>query len=272
MAETPLRADLLETIVAATRRSVAAREAAIPREALERRLPSRGRSFRQALTSGPAPRVIAECKRRSPSRGVLRRDYDPAAIASGYARAGASAISVLTEPAFFDGAFEHLSGVRAAVEIPVLCKDFIVTEYQLLEARAHGADAVLLIVAAFDGERPDPSRPALSDLASRARGLDLDVLVEVHDEAELERAIEASADIVGVNNRNLRTLDVTLDVTRMLAARIPSGVVSVAESGLRTRDDLTALTAAGYDAFLIGERLMTAPDPGEALRQLMGKA
>jgi indole-3-glycerol phosphate synthase len=286
MAETLPRADLLETIVAATRRSVAAREAAVPREALEDlirdRPPGRGPlrsaagSFREGLTTGLMPRVIAECKRRSPARGVLRRCYDPAAIAAAYASAGAAAISVLTEPSFFDGAFEHLASVRAAVEIPILCKDFIVTDYQLLEARIHGADAVLLIVGAFgDGGQglriPGLRGLGLQDLIARARALGLDVLVEVHDGVELERAIEAGADIIGVNNRNLRTLDVTLDVARALASRIPSGVVSVAESGLRTREDLTALTAAGYDAFLIGERFMTAPDPGEALRHLLGE-
>ncbi|MGH9329900.1 MAG: indole-3-glycerol phosphate synthase TrpC [Vicinamibacterales bacterium] len=272
MAETLPRADLLETIVAATRRSVAAREQAIPRAALERRLeggprverePLEGGAFRRALTSGPSPRVIAECKRRSPSRGVLRRAYDPALIAAAYARAGAAAISVLTEPSFFDGAPEHLAAVRAAVEIPVLRKDFIVTGYQLLEARAIGADAALLIVAALDDRE-------LTGLLKQARALGLDALVEVHGEAELGRAIDAGADIIGVNNRNLRSLDVTLDVTRRLVPRIPAGVVKVAESGLRTSDDLAALVDAGYHAFLVGERLMTAADPGTALRELIG--
>lgn len=289
MPETLPRADLLETIVAATRRSVAAREASVPQTALEdairHRPPERGskergplrpaaRSFRRALTSGPAPRVIAECKRRSPSRGVLRRQYDPAAIAAAYAGAGAAAISVLTEPSFFDGALEHLAAVRAAVDVPILRKDFIVTEYQLLEARATGADAVLLIVAAFEyspGLRgPELRGPGLRELVARARALDLDVMVEVHDESELVRAIDAGADIIGVNNRNLRTLDVTLDVTRRLAPRIPSGVVKVAESGLKTADDLTALAAVGYDAFLVGERFMTAADPAVALKGLIG--
>lgn len=280
MPETLPRADLLETIVAATRRSVAAREASVPQTALEdairHRPPERGskergplrpaaRSFRRALTSGPAPRVIAECKRRSPSRGVLRRQYDPAAIAAAYAGAGAAAISVLTEPSFFDGALEHLAAVRAAVDVPILRKDFIVTEYQLLEARATGADAVLLIVAAFEYVTP-----GIQDLLARARALDLDVLTEVHDESELEQALEAGAKIIGVNNRNLRTLDVTLDVTRRLAPRIPSGVVKVAESGLKTADDLTALAAVGYDAFLVGERFMTAADPAVALKGLIG--
>jgi indole-3-glycerol phosphate synthase len=273
MPDTLPQADLLETIVAATRRAVATREAAVAASELERRiaaaLPARG--FRAALrtapagANGPRPRVIAECKRRSPSRGVLRRDYDPAAIGLGYERAGAAAISVLTEPTFFDGSLEHLRAVRAAVSIPVLRKDFIVTEYQLLEARAAGADAVLLIVAAGDDA-------LLRRLIDRARELGLDVLVEVHDEAELTRAVDAGADVIGVNNRNLRTLQVRLEVTHALAARMPPDAVKVAESGLRTRDDLAALAAAGYEAFLVGERLMTAPDPGAALAELMGPA
>jgi indole-3-glycerol phosphate synthase len=279
MGDSAPRADLLETIVAATRRAVAVREQTISRasleEALARSTLGAGRiagSFRKALTHGFAPRVIAECKRRSPSRGVLRRQYDPAAIATAYARAGAAAISVLTEPSFFDGAVEHLSAVRKAVDIPVLRKDFIVTDYQLLEARAAGADAVLLIVAAVDYSSPGLRGPAFQDLYGSARALELDVLVEVHDESELDRALNAGADIVGVNNRNLRTLDVTLDVTRRLASRIPNGIVRVAESGLKTPDDIAALASIGYDAFLVGERFMTATDPGEALRELIDGA
>jgi indole-3-glycerol phosphate synthase len=273
MAEAGPRADLLETIVAATRRSVAAREAAVPLASLERTAVARPvRAFRHALTSGPRPRMIAECKRRSPSRGVLRRQYDPAAIALGYAKAGAAAISVLTEPAFFDGALEHLVAVRAAVEVPILRKDFIVTDYQLVEARAAGADAVLLIVAAFDYAGPGAHGPDLPDLVARARALGLDVIVEVHDERELERALAAGAEIVGVNNRNLRTLDVTLDVARRLADRIPSSVVKVAESGLKKADDITALASVGYDAFLVGERFMTSADPAAALIELTSGA
>lgn len=274
MSESVPRADLLETIVAATRRSVVARQAVVPAVSLERgaALKRAARSFRQVLTNGATPRVIAECKRRSPSRGVLRRQYDPAAIASAYAKAGAAAISVLTEPTFFDGAIEHLTSVRTAVDIPVLRKDFIVTDYQLLEARCAGADAVLLIVAAFGYSSPGLRGPGLRDLIARARSLDLDVLVEVHDEFELERALDAGADIIGVNNRNLRTLDVTLDVTRRLAPRIPAGVVKVAESGLKTADDVAVLAGMGYDAFLVGERFMTAVDPAAALTELIGGA
>jgi indole-3-glycerol phosphate synthase len=194
------------------------------------------------------------------------------AIAAAYTAAGAAAISVLTEPSFFDGAIEHLAAVRDAVEVPVLRKDFIVTDYQLLEARAAGADAVLLIVAAFEYPSPGLKVPSLKDLLASARALDLDVLVEIHDEKELQQALDAGADIIGVNNRNLRTLDVTLDVTRTLAARIPKGVVKIAESGLKTPDDITVLGSIGYDAFLVGERFMTAADPAAALRELIGGA
>ncbi|HEX2444371.1 MAG TPA: indole-3-glycerol phosphate synthase TrpC [Vicinamibacterales bacterium] len=261
MADAHRGADLLETIVAAARRIVSTREAAVPLRELERRCADRSRttlSLRRALTSGTAPRIIAECKRRSPSRGVLRREYDPAAIAATYERAGAAAISVLTEPTFFDGSVEHLAAVRKAVTLPVLRKDFIVTEYQILEAAAAGADAVLLIVGAL-------AQDDLVRLVAAARASGLDPLVEVHDETELGRAMSAGADLIGVNSRNLRTLEVTLDVTHRLAAKIPRGIVRVAESGLRTREDIAALMADGYEAFLVGERLMTAPDPGAAL-------
>jgi indole-3-glycerol phosphate synthase len=209
--------------------------------------------------------VIAECKRRSPSRGVLRAAYDPVAIARGYATAGAAAISVLTEPTFFDGSLDDLRAVRAAVDVPVLRKDFVVTRYQVVEAAVAGADAVLLIVAALDDE-------GLRALAAYARTCGLDTLVEVHDEPELERALAARADLVGVNSRNLRTLEVSTDVLDRLAPRIPRVVVAVAESGLKTAGDLRRLRALRYDAFLIGERFMTAPNPGAALAELKAQA
>ena len=194
---------------------------------------------------------------------MLRADYDAAAIARGYAAAGAAAISVLTEPAFFDGSIAHLEAVRSAVGLPLLRKDFIVSEYQLLEARAAGADAVLLIVAAL-------AEDALGSLHTRAEGLGLDVLVEVHDERELDRALGAGARIVGVNNRNLRTLDVDVMASERIAGRIPGDVIAVSESGLKTADDLRRLQQLGYAAFLIGERFMTSPDPGAELRSLTG--
>jgi indole-3-glycerol phosphate synthase len=261
-------ADLLETIVAATRRSVEVRQAQEPTAALAERaaaMPSTAGRFQAALVGIDGYNVIAECKRRSPSRGVLREDYDPVAIAIGYAKAGAAAISVLTEPTFFDGALDHLSAVRAAVDVPLLRKDFVVSEYQLLEAKAYGADAVLLIVAAL--------RPAqLKLLHDHARRHGLDVLVEVHDATELSIAIDAGARIVGVNNRNLRTLQVDVHASEALIAQMPADVIAVSESGLKTADDLVRLKALGYRAFLIGERLMAAADPGAALAELLGKA
>jgi len=265
----PAAADLLATIVAATRRIVEVREQREPMSALaaraEKREPSIGR-FRAAIeTRVKAPRIVAECKRRSPSRGVLRPDYDPVAIALGYEKAGAAAISVLTEPTFFDGALDHLQAVRSAVGIPVLRKDFVVSEYQLLEARAARADAVLLIVAALDPR-------TLAALHARALALGLDVLVEVHSAGELTVAIDAGAQIVGVNNRNLRTLEIDVAASETLAARMPRGVVTVSESGLKAAADLVRLRQLGYDAFLIGERFMTAGDPGQALRELLESA
>lgn len=261
-------ADLLATIVAATRRSVATREGEEPMDVLARRAgeraPRPGR-FREALSRVGRWNVIAECKRRSPSKGVLRAEYDPVAIAVGYERAGASAISVLTEASFFDGSLAHLEAVRAAVSLPLLRKDFIVSEYQLLAARAAGADAVLLIVSALE--------PAeIRRLLGRAQSLGLDVLVEVHSEDELRIALDAGATIVGVNNRNLRTLTVDVTLSERVIAQMPRGVVAVSESGLRSGADLVRLRGAGYAAFLIGERFMTACEPGEALGRLLAEA
>ena len=263
-----LSADLMQAIVAATRRSVEIRTEQQPRHEIEKlaaRASPRGEAFRAALSLWTRLNVIAECKGRSPSAGVLRRDYDPALVASGYASAGAAAISVLTERTFFDGSLDHLRAVRATVDLPLLCKDFIVSEYQLLEARAAGADAVLLIVAALD-------QRALTQLVATASALGLTSLVEVHDASERTRALDVGATVVGVTNRNLRTLEVDLEVSHALISGMPPGVVSVAESGLRTMSDLIRLRDAGYDAFLIGESLMTSPNPGEALRVLLREA
>ncbi len=262
------RPDLLETIVAATRRDLADRMQSAPAAAVERAARDRrpqGRAFVEALRGAGRCRVIAECKQRSPSRGVIRESYDPAAIAAGYSEAGAAAISVLTEPAFFDGALEHLATVRRSVSLPLLRKDFIVDRRQLVEACAAGADAVLLIVAALDDR-------ALRDLTDAANGLELAVLTEVHDRHELDRALDAGAEIIGVNNRNLRTLEVDLDASRTLIEAIPADVAAVAESGLRDAADLVALRQAGYDAFLIGESLMQKPDPGLSLAHLLNGA
>jgi len=258
-------ADLLETIVAATRHAVEARARTTSRDQLAAsasRQPQ-GQRFREALRTGPAPRVIAECKRRSPSRGTLRRNYDPAAHAKAYAAAGAAAISVLTEPTFFDGCLDHLAAVRRAVDVPLLRKDFVVDEYQLAEATAYGADAVLLIVGALDDR-------ALARLLASATGAGLAALVEVHDRDELARALAAGADLIGVNSRNLRTLTVDPAVLETVAAAMPAAVTAVAESGIRSADDMDRLSGIGYHAFLVGERLIVEDDPGTALKTLRG--
>ena len=258
--------DLLETIVAAARRIVEVRKATVSEAALEKiaasSRPSAGQ-FVRALRDGASPRVIAECKRRSPSRGILRADYQPAAHAKSYQDAGAAAISVLTEPTFFDGSLAHLEEVSREVKTPLLRKDFIVERYQILEAVAAGADAILLIVGALA-----PGR--LATLMADAAEAGVAVLVEVHTPAELCVAADAGALLIGVNSRNLRTLRVEPEVHERIAASIPKGAVAVAESGLRTRADLQRLESVGYHAFLVGERLITEPDPGAALAALRG--
>jgi len=263
---TSASADLLATIVAATRRIVDVRQARTPMETLAARALTQPRGgpgrFADALARADRLNVIAECKRRSPSRGVLRADYDAVALARGYQRAGAAAISVLTEPTFFDGSAEHLAAVCEAVDVPVLRKDFVVSEYQLVEARAAGADAVLLIVAAL-------SAPELATLIGKADRWQLDALVEVHDDRELDVALAAGARVVGVNNRNLRTLAVDVDASRRLINRMPPEVIAVSESGLKSAEDLVRLRQSGYRAFLIGERFMTRPDPGGELEALL---
>jgi indole-3-glycerol phosphate synthase len=270
MSTTASPPDLLATIVAATGHAVAVRSRQVAIGVLEKRASDEGRAprgdaFERALRETAAPRVIAECKRRSPSRGILRTDYDPAAHARAYEAAGAAAISVLTEPTFFDGALEHLRAVRSAVQVPVLRKDFIVSEYQLVEAVANGADAVLLIVPALDDRQ-------LRELLARAHELALACLVEVHDAGELTRALDAGARVVGVNSRNLRTLAVDMRVLDTAATLLPASVTAVAESGIRSSEDLGRLSVTGYAAFLVGERLITQPDPGAALKALRGVA
>ena len=257
--------DLLAAIVAATRTRVADAQRREPLPAVEARAAHRqprGDAFAAALKRAGEANVIAECKRRSPSRGVLRAAYDPVAIARSYEAAGAAALSVLTEPMFFDGSLAHLEAVRDAVALPLLRKDFIVDSYQIAEAAAAGADAILLIVAALDAA-------TLETLMQDARRRGLAVLVEVHTDAELDVALTAGAALVGINNRNLRTLTVDVGLSERLAARLPSAVTAVSESGLRTGADLARFASLGYKAFLIGERFMTAPDPGAALAGLL---
>jgi indole-3-glycerol phosphate synthase len=231
----------------------------LARRAAEAAEPTRG--FRQALASTPQPRIVAEIKRRSPSKGVIRADFDPVDCALAYAGAGAAALSVLTDEQFFGGHLDYLEKVRRAVTLPLLRKDFAIDPYQIDEARVGGADAVLLIVSAL---APDE----LEALRDHALAVGLDALVEVHDEAELETALACGADLVGINNRNLRTFETDLAVTERLAPRIPSGVVLVAESGIFTPSDVARLAAAGAHAFLVGESLMRQDDIGTALRRL----
>ena len=256
--------DLLGAIVAATRRIVNDRRALEPQATLARRAEAaapRGSLFESRLSRADTVNIIAECKRRSPSKGVLLDAYDPVPIARAYQDGGAAAISVLTEPTFFDGALAHLAAVRGAVDVPLLRKDFIVDEYQLLEACATGADAILLIVAALD-------QATLVRLQMQAWQMGLATLVEVHDDEELARAVDSGARVIGVNNRNLRTLQVDVVASDRLAAAMPASVTAVSESGLQSRADVARLSAAGYRAFLIGERFMTDADPAAALRSL----
>jgi indole-3-glycerol phosphate synthase len=258
--------DLLAAILAATRTVVETRKAACPMARLEAAAADRrpdGRRMIQQLARSGSLNVIAECKRRSPSRGVLRADYDVAAMAAGYEASGAAAISVLTEPTFFDGSVDDLEDVRERVSLPVLRKDFVIDEYQLVEARAAGADALLLIVAALDDER-------LRALHESARAMGLAALVEVHTREELDRALALVPELVGVNSRELRTLRVDPAAALGLVDAIPDEVVAVAESGLRCHEDLRRFRDRGCDAFLVGERLVSSPDPGRALGELLG--
>lgn len=218
------------------------------------------RSFRTALSSRPA--IIAEVKKASPSRGLLTPSFDPAALAAAYEVGGAAALSVLTDREYFQGSLDDLGAARRAARLPVLRKDFVLDETQIAEAFTAGADAVLLIAAILDSG-------ALRRLREFAETLALDVLVEAHDEAELDRAIESGATILGVNNRDLHTFGVSLETSLRLARRMPAGVLAVSESGIRTRDDVQRLLDAGYSAFLVGEHLMQSPDPAAALRELL---
>jgi indole-3-glycerol phosphate synthase len=221
------------------------------------------RGLRTAVRRGPeGPRLIAEVKRRSPSKGDIRIDLDPGALATAYAAGGASAVSVLTEPRHFAGSPDDLQSVRAAVDLPVLRKDFVTTPYQVWEARAWGADAVLLIVAALD-------RPSLRALLDEAAEAGLDALVEVHTEPEAEVAAAAGATLIGVNTRDLATLEVDPDRFAVVRRALPDGAVLVAESGIRDHADVRAAAGAGADAVLVGESLVRADDPAAAVRDLL---
>jgi indole-3-glycerol phosphate synthase len=257
-------AAILERIVAATRARVAGAKRGADWRGLEVRAEMHvPRGFRRALElkSREGVAVIAELKKASPSKGLIRAEFHPAELARELEAAGAAALSVLTDEEFFQGSLDNLRLASAAVKIPSLRKDFIVDEFQLLEARANAADAVLLIVAAL-------SRQELDVLTSGARQRGLDVLCEVHDGDELQQALDAGCDLIGVNARDLRTFGVSLETAFRLAEKFPANVVRVAESGIHSAEDVARLQAAGYDAFLVGESLMRADSPGDALREL----
>jgi indole-3-glycerol phosphate synthase len=254
----------LERIVEDTRDEVHRRRASVPLARLEAAIAERpeGRPFSEALMR-PGISLIAEHKRRSPSAGVIREGATVEQIVLAYERGGAAALSILTEPFHFGGSLDDLRAARAVTELPVLRKDFIVDPYQLYESAAAGADAILLIVAALE---PD----ALYDLLREARALDLDALVEVHDERELEVALDVEADVLGINNRDLGDFSVNIERTYDLLADVPAGKTVVSESGFSTRDQLDELDRVGVDAVLIGETLMRAPDVEDATLRLTG--
>jgi indole-3-glycerol phosphate synthase len=258
----------LDQIVGSTRRTVAEAKRTADLRELERLAEEHvPRGFRRALQekSRAGTAVIAELKKASPSKGLIRAEFCVEELACEIGAAGAAALSVLTDEEFFQGSLENLRLASAAVKIPCLRKDFIVDEFQLLEARANAADAVLLIVAALSQEE-------LIALARSACAHGLDVLCEVHDEAELQRALDAECDLIGVNTRDLRTFKVDAETAFRLAERLPKNVLRVAESGIRSGEDVVTLRAAGYQAFLVGESLMRAERPGDALRELVASS
>ena len=257
---------VLRTIIAARRRRIEQARTSVSLESLRRTAETRSdfRDFAAAL-SGDVLSVIAEIKKASPSRGLLRPDFQPLEIAESYQQAGASALSVLTEEEFFQGSLDDLTGVRGAVSLPVLRKDFIVDEYQVYESVAAGADALLLIVAALEDKD-------LKHFLALAESLRVAALVEIHTAEELNRAIGAGAQIIGINNRNLNTFEVSLETSFRLREKIPPTSLVVSESGIKSGADLEKLAKAGFDAVLIGEHLMLAEDPGEELSRLLKSA
>lgn len=254
----------LEEIASHVRNDLASRRVKTPVAALKDRpwftRPTRG--FASAV-DGASRRIIAEVKRSSPSQGVIRDDFDPVAIARDFSANGASALSVLTEEKYFHGSLAFLEAVKETVAPPLLRKDFTLDPYHLIEARAYGADAALLIVALLDAR-------ALNELLAQARELSLDALVEVHTEEELETALKAGARLIGINNRNLMTFEVKLETAERLLPLVPAGVTVVCESGFHHPRDLDRIEALGAHAFLVGEALMRAPEPGKKLKELLG--
>ena len=253
---------VLDLIVAAKVKRIEEAKRRVPVESLATSGVHHARSFGDALGKKAGVNVIAEIKRRSPSKGIIREDFDPVWIAQSYADGGAAALSVLCEEDFFGGSLEHLAAIRKSVDLPLLRKDFIFDEYQVYESALAGADAVLLIVALLEDE-------LLARLIELAKGLGIDALVEVHSKDEIARAARAGASIIGVNNRDLTTFKVDLETSLLLAPLTPEETILVSESGIGSGSDILKLKASGFDAFLIGEHLMRAQHPGAALRALI---
>lgn len=255
----------LSRVVSHKRREIARAKQLLPLAELEQRARAQAapRDFRRALTGSENLAVIAEMKKASPSAGVLRENFDPKRLAKSYSENGAAALSILTDAEFFHGHLEHLQQAREACTLPLLRKDFLLEPYQVIEARAHGADAVLLIVALLD-------RSQLFELLSVAIELGMQALVETHNEAEIDRALLVGADIIGINNRDLQTFEVALETTERLAKLIPRSCIRVAESGISSQQDVERMAACGMDAILVGSHLMRQPDPGKALSALTG--
>ena len=260
---------VLEKIVAVKRDEVAAaikrKSFAVMRSDAESRVLTRDfvGAMRAQIAKG-RPAVIAEIKKASPSKGVLREDFIPADIAQSYAEFGAACLSVLTDAQFFQGCADFLKQARASCQLPVLRKDFMIDAYQIYESRAMGADCVLLIAACLDDAQ-------MAEFEAIARSLDMAVLVEVHDRAELQRALRLKTPLMGINNRNLNTFEVTLDTTLSMIGDVPKDRILVTESGILNRDDVLRMGSAGVNAFLVGEAFMRAPDPGAALAALFGQ-
>ena len=264
------KSDILEKIITTKAQEIIAAQVARPFAVVDHDARNAGtpRGFERALRAriaGGRSAVIAEIKKASPSKGVLREAFDPPAIAASYERAGAACLSVLTDRPFFQGAPEYLVAARAACALPALRKEFIIDEYQVAESRALGADAILLIVAALEDER-------MAALEACAHAYGMDVLVEIHGSEELDRALKLKTPLLGINNRNLRNFSVTLDTTFNLLVRIPKDRLVITESGIQTQRDVTLMRDRGVHAFLVGEAFMRAPDPGAALTALFGNA
>ena len=256
-------AEILATIADHVRGVVERRRREAPLEALRDRplfhVPTRG--FARSLT-GKQRRIVAEVKKASPSKGIIRADFNPVAIAEDYATHGASAISVLTEERFFHGSLQHLEEIHGAVQVPLLRKDFTLDPYQIVEAKSYGADAILLLAAMLDA-------PLMGDLRAQASALGLDSIIEAHTENEVTAAVEAGAQVIGINNRDLKTFKVDISTTEQLAPMIPRDIPAVCESGIDSLEQIHRIEKCGIHVFLIGESLMRAPEPGKKLRELL---